>query len=316
MSAGERRLKGALSAGLKRGLGTAFFLTKIILPLSAAVAALQFAGALALLGRFLSPVMGLFGLPGEAAVALVSGCFVGVYGAIAAASSIPLTAVQTTVLALMVLTAHNLIVESTVQGRSGASGIRMALLRIAGALVLGALLWQVLRHGGQGGAVAQTAATPPLGDLGAFAGAWALGTARLLLKIYLIVVSLTIGTEWMRSFGVFEVLTRYLRPVMRFLGLTDNVAFLWLTATILGLAFGAGAIIDESREPGRFRPEELEDLHVSIAISHSLLEDTLLFLAIGASFPWILIPRPLVAALAVRLGKWGRSAFSSHSPAS
>ena len=315
MSAGERRLKSALSAGFRRGLGTAFFLTKIIVPLSAAVAALQFAGALAVLGRVLAPVMGLFGLPGEAAVALVSGCCVGVYGAIAAASSIPLTAVQTTVLALMVLTAHNLIVESTVQGRSGASGIRMALLRIAGALVLGALLWQVLRHGEQGTAFAQTAATPPLGDLGAFAGAWALGTARLLLKIYLIVVSLTIGTEWMRSFGVFEVLTRYLRPAMRFLGLTDNVAFLWLTATILGLAFGAGVIVDESREPGRFRPEELEDLHVSIAISHSLLEDTLLFLAIGASFPWILIPRPLAAALAVRLRKWGHSAFSSNSPA-
>jgi hypothetical protein len=42
---------------------------------------------------------------------------------------------------------------------------------------------------------------------------------------------------------------------------------------------------------------------VSIAISHSLLEDTLLFVAIGASLPWILIPRPIAAALVVRAAR-------------
>jgi hypothetical protein len=244
--------------------------------------------------------MGLFGLPGEAAVALVSGCLVGVYGAIAASSSIPLTGVQMTVLALMVLTAHNLVVESTVQGRSGASGVRMALLRICGAVVLGVLLWQLLRHGEQGAVLVQARVEQAGAGLAAFVSSWALGIGRLLLKIYVIVISLTIGTELMRTFGVFEVLSRFLSPVMRFLALSDRVGLLWLTATFLGLAFGAGLIIDESREPGRFRPGELEDFHVSIAICHSLLEDTLLFLAVGAHLTWILVPRPIAAALAVR----------------
>ena len=289
-------------AGLKRGLGTAWFLTRIMVPLSAGVAVLQWTGALAWLGRILSPAMGLFGLPGEAAIALVSGFLVGCYGAIAAAASLELNPVQVTVLALMVLCAHNLIVESTVQGRSGTSGARMALLRIGSAAVLGALLWQALRHGDQGAAVARVQAAGS-GGLAAFASAWLAGTARLLLKIYVIVLSLTIGTGLMRAYGVFETLSRYLRPAMRFLGLQDRVALLWLTATFLGLAFGAGLIIDEAKEPGRFRPGELEDLHVSIAISHSLLEDTLLFLAIGASLPWILIPRPIAAALAVRAAR-------------
>jgi hypothetical protein len=167
--------------------------------------------------------------------------------------------------------------------------------------VLGALLWQALRHGDQGAAVARVQAAGS-GGLAAFASAWLAGTARLLLKIYAIVLSLTIGTGLMRAYGVFETLSRYL-PAMRFLGLQDSVALLWLTATFLGLAFGAGLIIDESKESGRFRPGELEDLHVSIAISHSLLEDTLLFLAIGASLPWILIPRPIAAALAVRAAR-------------
>jgi spore maturation protein SpmB len=299
----ESRFGRACLAGATRGLRTAWFLTKIIVPLSAAVAALQRAGALAWLGRILSPAMGVFGLPGEAAVALVSGSLVGVYGAIAASSSIPLTGVQMTVLALMVLTAHNLVVESAVQARSGTSGIRMALLRIAGAVVLGALLWQLLRHGEQGVVVVQTTVGPAGAGLAEFVSSWALGIARLLLKIYVIVVSLTIGTETMRAFGVFEILSRSFSPAMRFLALSDNVALLWLTATILGLAFGAGLIIDESREPGRFRPDELEDFNVSVAISHSLLEDTLLFLAIGAHLTWILVPRPIAAALAVRANR-------------
>jgi len=83
---------------------------------------------------------------------------------------------------------------------------------------------------------------------------------------------------------------------MRFLGLADNAALLWLTATLLGSRSGRP---DHRRVEGagRFRPGELEDLHLSIAISHSLLEDTLLFLAIGASLTWILLPRPIAAAL-------------------
>jgi spore maturation protein SpmB len=299
----DRRLARACFAGARRGLGTAWFLTRIIVPLSAAVAALQFTGGLAWLGRILAPAMSLFGLPGEAAVALVSGGLVGVYGAIAVASSIPLSGVQMTVLALMVLTAHNLVVESAVQGRSGTSGMRMALLRIAGAVVLGGLLWQLLRHGEQGTVVVQSLAGPTDLSLAAFAFSWALGVALLLLKIYAIVVGLTIGTETMRAFGVFELLSRSLSPAMRFLALSDSVALLWLTATFLGLAFGAGLIIDESREPARFRPGELRDFHVSVAISHSLLEDTLLFLAVGAHLTWILAPRPIAAALAVRAAR-------------
>ena len=302
----KSRLRRALGTGLGRGLRTAWLLTRIMVPLSAGVAVLQWTGALAWLGGVLSPAMGLFGLPGEAAVALVSGFLTGVYGAIAAAASLQLTTVQMTVLALMVLTAHNLVVESAVQGRSGTSGIRMALLRIAGALILGALLWQVLRHGGQGVEVSPVHAPAADEDLAAFASAWALGAARLLLKIYAIVLSLTVGTELMRAYGLFEAISRSLRPAMRFLALADSVALLWLTATVLGLAFGAGLIIDESKEPGRFRPGELEDLHLSIAISHSLLEDTLLFLAVGASLPWILVPRPIAAAVAVRGAQWLR----------
>lgn len=311
MSASAPAIGGVLGRGLRRGLATGWLLARIMIPVSACVAALQWSGALARVGKALAPAMGIFGLPGEAAIALVTGGCVGVYGAIAAASPVALTATQMTVLALMVLTAHNLIVESAVQGKSGASGLRMAALRILAAIALGALLWQVLRHADPGPLVTggPAAGGAAAGGAAAFAAAWAQGAAALILKIFLILAALNVATEAMRAYGWFDLLGRRLGPVMRFLGLPDRVAFLWLTANVLGLAFGAGLLIDEAGERDRYASTDLRDLHVSIAISHSLLEDTMLFLAVGAGFFWIVAPRPLAAAVAVRaVRRLGRSA--------
>lgn len=295
------RLSLAVRSGLVRGAQTGWFLVRIIVPLSAVVAVLQWTGVLGFIGRVLAPFMGLFGLPGEAAIPVVSGYFAGVYGGVAAASVIPLTKVQMTVLALMVLVAHNLVVESTIQSRSGVSGLKVSTVRVATALLLGALLWQTLRLGaGEGAAAASSVAPPAHETAGSFAASWALETAWLVLKIFLIVAVLMVATEIMRAYGFFEAAARPLRPVMRLLGLSERVSFLWLTATFLGVSYGAGLILQEAREPGRFEPGDLRDLHVSIGISHSLLEDTLLFMAIGASPFWILLPRPVAAAAAVR----------------
>jgi hypothetical protein len=317
------RLIGALRAGLVKGVWTGWFLVRIIVPLSAGVALLDWTGTLARLGAILSPVMRIVGLPGEAAVAIVSGWFAGVYGGVAAASMLNLTSAQTTVLALMVLTAHNLVVESTVQSRSGTSGPMVTVVRLTTALVLGAIVWQVIGRGEPGpglmahasraaapveaaaGATVQPAAAPAVAakPFAEFAAGWAIDTGRLLLKIFLIVIALMVAMELMRTYGLIDLMQRPMRPFMRFLGLSERVTFLWLTATFLGVGYGAGLIVQEARTHGRFRPGDLRDLHVSIGISHSLLEDTLLCVAIGANPFWILLPRPLAAAAAVRMAR-------------
>ena len=324
-------MRGAAGSGLARGLRTGWYLTKVIVPLSAAVAILDWAGVLGRIGRLLASLMALFGLPGEAALPIVSGFFAGVYGGVAAASAIPLTKAQMTVLAIIVLVAHNPVVESAVQSRSGAPGWRITTVRLVVAAVLGAAAWQGLRHGDQGPVLrshapvsdgSESALAPPSqglrGHAGAtvpdpaghakpsfeaFASAWALGVGRLLLKIYAIVAGLMIAMEIARAHGLFDALQRPLRPLMRALGLSERVTFLWLTATFLGVGYGAGLILAESAIPGRFEDGDLRDLHVSIGISHALVEDTLLFMAIGANPLWVLLPRPLAAAVAVRLAR-------------
>src|SRR5262245_39398755 len=145
--------------GLRTGARTGWFLAKIIVPISAGVALLQWTGALAAIGRFLAPGMGLFGLPGEAAVPLVAGWSVGVYAGIAAATALPLTYAQLNVLAIMVLTAHNLPIESAIASRSGASGPRVSALRLGVSVVLGALLWQALKRSDLASTLAPLAVT-------------------------------------------------------------------------------------------------------------------------------------------------------------
>jgi len=140
-------------------------------------------------------------------------------------------------------------------------------------------------------------------SLSAFALAWLLGSVKLVVKIFAIVVVLTIATDLMRAYGVFDLLARRLRPLMALLGLSERVTFLWLTGTFLGLSYGSGLIIQEARTPGRFRRGDLRDLHVSIGIAHSLLEDTLLFAAVGVNPLFVLLPRPVAAAIAVRAGR-------------
>lgn len=290
--------------GLLSGGRTGWFLVKLIVPLSAGVALLSWTGALAAIGRVLAPMMGLFGLPGEAAVPLVVGWTAGVYGGIAAATTLPLTFAQLNVLAIMVLTAHNLPIESAIASRSGASGPRVSLVRLAVSILLGALLWQVLRHGSLVTIVAPHAAVAA-GDpsFPSFALAWLRENSKLVLKIFVIVVTLTIATDLMRAHGLFDLLARRLRPLMALMGLSERVAFLWLTGTFLGLSYGSGLIIQEARTPGRFRRGDLRDLHVSIGIAHSLFEDTLLFAAVGVNPLFVLLPRPVAAALAVRAGR-------------
>ena len=62
----------------------------------------------------------------------------------------------------------------------------------------------------------------------------------------------------------------------------------------------AGEIVEEAKE-GHLNKEELEGLHLSIGINHSVVEDPALFLALGLNAFWLWVPRLITAMLAVRL---------------
>jgi len=134
------RLSDPIRRAIKPALKTALWLISIMVPVSFAVTLLQHWGVLDYIAHALEPVCRVFGLRGEAALVIVTTALMNVYSGIAVIQSIPFTAREICIMALMGLLAHNLIVETLVQMKTGSKGLRMVCLRLAGAVVGGLFL--------------------------------------------------------------------------------------------------------------------------------------------------------------------------------
>ena len=299
-----QRALACFRTGLVKGLRTALWLLAIMVPVSLAVTLLHWTGVLGWVAQWIEPVLRLAGLPGEAALPFLTGALLTLYSAIAAMAPLDLTHRQITILALMLLISHNLPVEVSVQRRAGSSWWRILALRLAMTFTAAVLLNLVLPVGDAPGG-AQTgqaaAALKPLpADLVGVLKGWMADSARLIGKITLIVIGLMVLQSFLKEFGAMRPLARLLQPLLWLLGLPRSTAFLWIVANTLGLAFGA-AVIFEEVESGALSKREVELLNRSIAVCHSLLEDTLLLVAVGAWAFWITAPRLALAAAAVWL---------------
>jgi len=84
------------------------------------------------------------------------------------------------------------------------------------------------------------------------------------------------------------------------MGLEKKVAFLWMTGAFFGIAYGGAVIVQEVRREG-FAPKEIEKLHLSIGVNHSIIEDPALCLSFGLSPFWMWVPRLAAAVIMVYL---------------
>ena len=102
----------------------------------------------------------------------------------------------------------------------------------------------------------------------------------------------------LEEFGWMHRIAHSLSPLMRLFGLPSGCSLLWLTGNVVGMAYGAAIMIDEVEE-GRLTREEANLVNHHLGVSHSLLEDTMLFVAMGISFWWICLTRLVLAMIAV-----------------
>ncbi len=126
--------------GLTKSLGLLWLLIKIIIPVSLLVAMLNHFGIMELLAGLFSPAMALFGLPGEATIALLLSAFVNFYAALGVITTMTLSPQQITVLAVMIGICHDLPIETAVSSYTGLRIPAAATLRIFTAIVAGLLL--------------------------------------------------------------------------------------------------------------------------------------------------------------------------------
>ncbi len=263
---------------------TIWWVIRITAIVSLAIYILRLTGALNWIGRELSPMMSFIGLPGEASLAYVSGYFVNVYSAIAACASLNLSARSVTILAVLVMCSHNMIVETAVQKKTGSSALRIFLVRTLSGLILAYLLNLILPAGQQAelGAAVEEHLT-----LKESLWPWALSLLKLCVKMAVLIFLLSVLQQILSEFGVIKFLTKVIRWPMKFFGLPEDTSFLWIVANTLGLAYGA-AVMFQEKEKGNISDREIQLLNTHIAISHSNLEDLILFVSIGGVW-WIIL---------------------------
>ncbi len=298
MSTTLSRIKSALISALPKASKTTIWLLKIIIPISLAVSILHYLGVIDIIARYLAPVFSVVGLPGEAAIVFITSIFLSLYAPIAIIATLPLDARDIIILAVMCLIAHNMIVETAVQSKTGSSYAGMFILRIVSAFIaaffLNLLLPKEIETAVvQGKAVVYDSFWAMLAD-------WGIGTLWLILKVVLIITGLMILQNILKEFKILDMISRSLAPLMTAMGLPKSCSFLWFVAHILGLTYGSAVMID-AVENNELSKHDANLLNHHIAVNHSTLEDTLLFVAIGVPVLWMIVPRFVLAIMIVWL---------------
>jgi hypothetical protein len=294
----EKFKKGFVS-GVGKGWHGFLWMAKILIPISLLTSVLGWLGWIGGLVFVLEPTMGLFHLPAAAALPLIIGMLTNIYGGIASMVSLPFTKEQMTLIAIFLLTAHNLIQEGVVQGKSGLHPFKATVFRLSAAVITLFCVGPFVDTGGPGPMEAAALAANEVPFL-EMLKSWGATTGILIAKIFFIIMAILTLLEVMKALGWVENLVWALRPFLRVLGLSRRVGILWMTAAVFGLAYGAAVIVEEAKGGG-LKKEELEGLQLSIGINHSMVEDPSLFLALGLSAFWLWVPRLVMAMVAVRL---------------
>lgn len=267
---------------------TIWWLAKIMTLVSFVIMLLQYLGVIEWISYWMTPLFSHFGLPGEAALAYVSGYFVNCYSAIAVMTTLDLGTRAATILSVMVLCSHNMFVETTVQHKTGSSVARIVAIRTLSAFILAWVLNKIMPGSFETSSISDNVQEKL--TFVAMLNDWFFRTLKNVIIMTVLVYLLTVLQKILTEYGIIEYISRFLKPVMIFFGLSQRTAFLWLVSNTLGLAYGAGIMIEEA-EKGETTKEENDLLNHHIGISHSNLEDLLLFAAVGGAYLWMLLSR-------------------------
>lgn len=137
------------------------------------------------------------------------------------------------------------------------------------------------------------------------------GSLRNVLQMAMIVIPLMIFIEVFNDLHLMERLTSFLNPLSRFIGLNQEGNLPLLAGLLFGISYGAGVIISSARD-GELTARDIYLVNLFLIICHSVLEDTLLFAAIGARWVPILVGRFMLACLICAI--WSRWASRNVHP--
>lgn len=282
---------------------TALVLFKIMIPVSIIVKILQLTGAIEYIGIALSPFMRLVGLPGEMGLVWGTGMITNLFGGILAYLNLApyyhLTVAQTTILCLMMLVAHTFPIELAIVRKAGVKLITMFIFRFGFAFLMGFILNLIYN----GSDILQEPSViswkKPIEDTTSIP-MWALGELKNYGIILVFIFSLLFLIKILKLLGVIELISRGLSPLLRIMGIGPEVTTIAIIGLTLGVVYGGALIINESKN----HQINKRDIFYSLALMglcHSLIEDTILMMALGGHYSGILLARILFSFIFIWL---------------
>ncbi len=270
-----------IKKGLLVGFQTTWTLSKIIFPITLILVILQFTPILPWVINLVSPIMSVFGLRGEAAIPLVLGNFLNLYAGIAGILSLELTVKEVFILAVMLSFSHNLFIETAVALKVGVKLWVVLLVRL-GLASISAIVINLVWSGGS--EVATYGMAP---KVIAVPDGWfeiiVLGLQKAsfgVVQLALVVIPLMVIIQYLKDRNYLQRISEKLIPLTKVLGIAPNASMTLVSGLVIGLAFGAGVMIQAVREDGVSK-KDATLVFIFLVACHAIVEDTLIFIPLG-----------------------------------
>jgi len=139
-----------------------------------------------------------------------------------------------------------------------------------------------------------------------------LGSLSSIKTMALILIPMMIVLQIAKDYHILDKVSSFLWGFARVLGISKDAIFPLLVGVFFGISYGAGVIVETSKQ-GNLTKKDLLLLIIFFAACHGIVEDTLIFVVIGANGWLVVILRTVVAILITMLlsrrlaaSKWGR----------
>lgn len=276
-------------------------LFKVMVPILIGVKILKELGWITYLAKPLGPLMSLVGLPPECGLTWATAIANNLYAALAVHAALvpdmsPLTIAQATVIATMMLIAHNIFVEGAIAKRCGVGFWGQAGLRLVCAMACGMMLNGIFSAFGLFTSPAPLLFTPAADD-GSLV-TWGLGEIKNLGMIYVVIACLVGLMRALDALGVTRLFEAALLPFLRLMGIGGGAATITVIGLVMGLAYGGGLIMHDVHK-GKVERRDVFPAISLMSLSHAIIEDTLLMYLIGATMWGTFVGRLLFSLLVV-----------------
>jgi spore maturation protein SpmB len=277
-------------------------LVRIIVPVAIVTEVLSRAGLIEAVSPALAPVMGLFGLPPELGLAWLTGMLVGIWGAIPMIFTLvpaaSMSVADITVFSSLLLFAHALPIEHKIIQKAGPGFAVTTLIRVAGGMLYAILLHHLLAATGW---LSETLEPTwiPIAASADWTGFF-IGLVEALVFMLAILLALAWGLEFLKLSGLMALLMKMLAPSLRLAGIKGEAGQFTAIGLFLGISYGGGLLIREARS-GAVSPRQVFISCVFMGFAHSIIEDTLLVMALGADAMGVLAGRLVFAIAATAL---------------